>query len=145
MSSCCDTPPTGANSRRNLLLLSGKWLSLAAIGSLFYPLLRFLGYSLPKNPVRVRVEKDILPGGFHIDNSFVLFVGDAGAWAVSRRCTHLGCQVAYNETQKQLICPCHQSKFSKEGRRLDGPARHDLARYEVEKAPADQKGYTVII
>ncbi len=128
-----------------MLLLSGKWFSLAAIGAMFYPLLRFLGYSLPKKPIRIRVEKDVVPGGFFIDKSFVLFVGDEGAWAVSRRCTHLGCQVAYNETNQQLVCPCHQSKFSKDGKRLEGPARDDLARFEVEKAPEGQKGYVVIM
>lgn len=144
MSSGCSMPPPNG-TRRELLLRSGKWLSFAALGAIFYPLLRFIGYSLPRKPVRVRVEKEVAAGGFYLAHDFVLFADEEGVWAVSRRCTHLGCQVAYHETQQQLICPCHQSKFSKGGQRLAGPARADLARFEVEKAPAAQPGYVVIM
>ena len=86
----------------------------------------------------------MLPGELHLDNDFVLFVGKQQVWAVSRICTHLGCRLHFSQEEGQLICPCHQSKFTPQGRRLAGPARKDLAVYKVEQI-GDGKGYVVAI
>ncbi len=53
-----------------------------------------------------------------------------GVWrAVSTRCTHRGCQT--EPEGERLVCPCHGSEFSRDGRRLDGPAQDDLRRFPV--------------
>lgn len=42
------------------------------------------------------------------------------------RCPHMGCALKWNETEGTWDCPCHGSRFTKEGRLLDGPAQGDL-------------------
>ena len=41
------------------------------------------------------------------------------------RCPHLGCALKYNREEHSWDCPCHGSRFSEDGKRLDGPATGD--------------------
>jgi glycine/D-amino acid oxidase-like deaminating enzyme/nitrite reductase/ring-hydroxylating ferredoxin subunit len=41
-------------------------------------------------------------------------------------CPHLGCVVQWNPSEKSFDCPCHGSRFTKEGKVINGPAVSDL-------------------
>lgn len=133
-----------AESRRGVLRDGWNWIRLAAVAALCYPLFRFLAFNVPKKPRLVKVEKLMKPGDVYLDQEFALFLDEKEAWAVSRTCTHLGCRLNYSEKEHQLICPCHQSKFTPKGERLDGPAKRNLPLFRVEKLSDPKKtGYIV--
>ena len=47
---------------------------------------------------------------------------DGRMHAVSAVCTHMGCVVGWNGTDRTWDCPCHGSRFSLSGEVLNGPA-----------------------
>ena len=56
---------------------------------------------------------------------------DGGFIALSMRCTHLGCSVAWEEQKQRFICPCHSSAFDINGEVLNPPAARALSYYPV--------------
>ena len=45
---------------------------------------------------------------------------------VNAKCTHMQCIVKWNSDEKSWDCPCHGSRFTHEGKVLNGPANTDL-------------------
>ena len=132
--------------RRSFFENSWFWIKLAAAISLCYPLFRFVHFRVPKKPRLVQVNQKLLEGEVYLDPDFALFQGKSHAWAVSRICTHLGCRLNYNEEENLLVCPCHKSKFSTDGKRVAGPAQRDLTGFKAEKITGGQdKGYVVTL
>ena len=41
------------------------------------------------------------------------------------RCPHLGCALKYNRAEHSWDCPCHGSRFTRDGELIDNPATHD--------------------
>lgn len=107
------------------------WLSTLTV---FYPLLQFAGFTLPKKPVYVDINRPVSGAGFLTTEQFILFDRDNRCWALSRKCTHLGCKLNYHEERDILECPCHQSQFhAQTGQVVAGPAKKSLLFLPVEK------------
>ena len=41
------------------------------------------------------------------------------------RCPHLGCALKYNFAEHSWDCPCHGSRFTKDGKLIENPATSD--------------------
>ena len=54
-----------------------------------------------------------------------------GFYAVSAVCTHLGCVTQWKPETNMIACPCHGSKFTPEGKKLEGPAPRPLPHYAI--------------
>ncbi|OUN97040.1 FAD-dependent oxidoreductase [Pseudoflavonifractor sp. An44] len=44
----------------------------------------------------------------------------------TRRCSHLGCALKWNAAEHTWDCPCHGSRFTRDGTLIDNPATKDL-------------------
>lgn len=58
--------------------------------------------------------------------------------AYSQKCTHLSCAVYYSREDNQLICPCHNGRFSiRDGAVIQGPPTRALPRVVLARHGAD--------
>lgn len=60
-----------------------------------------------------------------------LFVNAAEAFAGilnpgGKRCPHMGCKLVWNNVEHTWDCPCHGSRFTKNGKLIDNPATDDI-------------------
>ena len=54
--------------------------------------------------------------------------------AYSQKCTHLSCAVYYSREDNQLICPCHNGRFSiRDGAVIQGPPTRALPHVVLER------------
>ena len=59
----------------------------------------------------------------HEGRKVAVYHDDSGSiQALSPACTHMGCNVHFNNSEKTWDCPCHGSRFGTDGRVLNGPA-----------------------
>ena len=72
---------------------------------------------------------------FPSENIFLFHTPD-GLYAVSGRCTHLGCSITMDADG--FSCPCHGAKFSNLGEVKEGPALRPLEWIRLEKDSSRQ-------
>ncbi len=53
-------------------------------------------------------------------------------YLVNTTCTHLGCEIKWNNAERTWDCPCHGSRFSPTGDVIDGPAFEPLEKIEIK-------------
>ncbi len=58
---------------------------------------------------------------------------DGTLTALSPRCQHMGCTVDWNDADQTWDCPCHGSRYDREGRLMKGPAQKDLDLAELPR------------
>ena len=51
------------------------------------------------------------------------------AYPSAKRCPHLGCVLKWNKQEHTWDCPCHGSRFTREGKLIDNPATGNLKRF----------------
>jgi len=122
-------------SRRDFLKLSARGLlSLSGILGLG-GLIRFMSFEPDPPPPQ---QFDVGPGSSYPVGSrtmlaaipAILIHSDDGFHALSLTCPHLGCAV--EAKPDEFTCPCHGSRYDKDGGLLAGPATKGLKPLRVE-------------
>ncbi|UCD27727.1 MAG: Rieske 2Fe-2S domain-containing protein [Planctomycetota bacterium] len=129
-------------SRRSLLSSAGAgWLALggsAVVGVLATQRFMFPNVLEESNPKvcigELSKYMEIPIGGVNQDfkkqGILIVRLVDRIA-ALSTSCTHLGCIINWQESEKVFKCPCHGSGFTHQGINIDGPASRPLERYKI--------------
>ena len=120
--------------RRVILKASLALSGILTLGGL----IRFLGYQpTPAAPTRFTLKpmREYPVGSVtSIPEARAWLVHDeAGLYAVSAVCTHLGCTVGHADDMFE--CPCHGSRFHLIGEVVRGPATAPLKHVELALSP----------
>lgn len=121
----------------NLLLGSG---TLATLGAILYPILRFVNppkvmESSASSATAAKVS-EIKPNEGKIfkfgSKPGLLVKTEAGEYrAFSAICTHLDCTVQYKPDEKLIWCACHNGRYDLTGKNISGPPPRPLEEYKV--------------
>ncbi|TLD41204.1 MAG: Rieske Fe-S protein of the bc complex [Candidatus Jettenia ecosi] len=126
-------------SRRNFLTVAGWGLFFATIGAYLSQILGYKGFFYPKvlfepSPkFAVGEPKSFLENSVTTLKSRKIFVvRDGNSFkAISVVCQHLGCAVEFSKEKNIFECPCHGSKYYRNGVNFAGPAPRPLSHFEV--------------
>ena len=123
-------------SRRNFLGLASLWAvvlsSLTVLAGLFRMSKADVYYEESKK-FKIGKPRDFPVGTVKKldDRRVFIFSDNEGLHAVSSVCTHLGCIV--NAAEEGFQCPCHGSRFNKQGKVIAGPAPRNLPWFEISR------------
>jgi Rieske Fe-S protein len=86
----------------------------------------------PSKKFKITLPASLVSGHAYVPagRSVAVYKDGSQIYAVSTVCTHLGCLV--KATESGFDCPCHGSKFAKDGSVLKGPAPKGLPWLEVK-------------
>ena len=82
---------------------------------------------------RTRPEEGTGVVGLYKGEPAAVSTVDGKVCMVSASCAHLGGIVSWNDAEKSWDCPLHGSRFTPEGKYLEGPATHHLQKSPVKK------------
>ena len=127
--------PSGSH-RRRFLWISGMG-ALAATGAggavvlidFVHPKVLFE----PPTAFRVGKPEDFPVNSITADYDRKVYIvrTEVGFFALSAVCSHLGCITRWVEDEGTIACPCHGSKFGKDGSLVLGPAPRPLPRIAI--------------
>jgi len=83
------------------------------------------------------IPPETAPPEDHPEGRFWLSNTGQGVLAIYKVCTHLGCLYKWTPANDRFECPCHGSKFQKDGTYIEGPAPRSLDRFIVRGIDVD--------
>lgn len=127
-----ETPEAGtSDGRRRFLKIIGQLSFFAAFGGIFISTMRFMLPNVlyePPTVFTIGSTDDFPPDSatFLEESRMFIFRRPEGLFAISSVCTHLGCNVRWEQENDGFECPCHGSSFDKNGENTSGPAPKPL-------------------
>lgn len=126
-------------SRRNFLTLAGWGLFLTTMGAFLLQIMGYKGFFYPKVLYEPSPKFPVGEPSSFPENSVttlklrkIFIVRDGNSFkAISVVCQHLGCAVEFSKEKNIYECPCHGSKYYRNGVNFAGPAPRPLDHYEI--------------
>ncbi len=88
-------------------------------------------------PVAALPPTDAAPAPNTSGKFWLVNTVDEGPKALYMVCTHLGCLYKWAQSNNRFECPCHGSKFSREGFYIEGPAPRSLDTFLLTEADGE--------
>jgi len=66
-----------------------------------------------------------------VNSGIYIIHAKEGFFSLAAVCTHLGCLTAWKPELGIIACPCHGSKFNRDGEKIEGPAPRPLPWYRT--------------
>ena len=82
----------------------------------------------PQRHFTARAAKELAVHGAYTVKGMAKHLLPAGKGIVVLNCPHMGCRLEHNPDEESYDCPCHGSRFDREGHLIDGPAQTDCGR-----------------
>lgn len=83
-------------------------------------------------------------GGYVYIGNVIVFRGlDNNYYALSKVCTHQGCDVQYQVSQNEIVCPCHGSHYDIQGNVTMGPSNSPLFQYYTQLSGTQLHVYSI--
>jgi cytochrome b6-f complex iron-sulfur subunit len=134
-----DAGEIAATHRRRVLeVLVGSGV-LASLGSVLYPVFKFLlpprTGELDSDTVAARVD-ELAANSAKIFRygqrpGILIRLADGSYRAFSAVCTHLNCTVQYRPRERDVWCACHNGVYNLLGGNVSGPPPRPLEQFEV--------------
>ena len=126
--------------------IAGGAIGIAATGSVVLTA-QFLSPNVLREPpskFKVGSVEEFPVGSITLNKEqkvFIVRAKEGYFYAVSAVCTHLGCIVNWKPEEGLIACPCHGSKFDREGKVMEGPAPQPLPRFSLT---IDDQGQLIV-
>lgn len=132
----CDCKNGGLKRRDFLNEIAAGALGISGLGGAVVTLNYISPNVLFEPPARFRIgPPDDFPTNsvtfLREQQVFVVRTGD-GFFAVSAVCTHLGCITEWKPDDDMIECPCHGSKYTRDGTKVAGPAPRSLPHFNIQ-------------
>jgi len=136
-------------NRRGFLDLVTRGGIIALLGSIIYPIVKFImppesgeaNVSQVKIPfTRAEIEADPKKAkNFKFGRSLgIIIVGETGELtALAATCTHLDCTVQHRPDLGIIWCSCHNGRYDLNGRNISGPPPRPLEQFTINEVGDD--------
>ncbi|MFI5251329.1 MAG: ubiquinol-cytochrome c reductase iron-sulfur subunit [Bacteroidota bacterium] len=137
----------GLMSRRYFLEAVGAGaIGIAAVGSVLFSGAYLAPNVVKEPPTRFKAgtPEDYSPGSVTLNQEqkvYIVRAKEGFFYALSAVCTHLGCITNWKAEEGIVACPCHGSKFDKDGTKIAGPAPRSLPRFAMS---LDDQGQLIV-
>ncbi len=133
------------STRRKFLevILGGG--ALATLGSVLYPIIRFIvpPAAAEADPSQLKLEfsrQDLIDEPkkaryfkYGKELGIIFLTGAGQLKAMAATCTHLDCTVQHRPDLGIIWCSCHNGKYDLDGKNISGPPPRPLATYKTKE------------